>query len=82
MIETLPTDFILLTVTLSQLWRVVLAKQYQTTPSKFCQNRSHQKLINGARAKFRYDQKLKNRNSGRIGLVLSKVYPYILRGKM
>ncbi len=43
-------------------------------PFKNFQNRSHQKLKNGARAKFRYDQKLKNRNSGRIGLVLSKVY--------
>jgi hypothetical protein len=74
MIETLPTDFILLTVTLSQLWRVLLVKQYQTTPSKVFQKRSHQKLKNGSRAKFCYDQKLKNRNSGRIGLVRSKVY--------
>ncbi len=82
MIETLPTDFILLTVTLSRLWRVMLANQYPTTPSKIFQNCSHQKLKNGARAKFCYDQKLKNHNSGRIGLVRSNMYPYILRGKM
>ena len=51
MIETLPIDFILLTVTLSRLWRVVLAKQYQTTPSK-----NFQKLLTPEAEKWRSRQ--------------------------
>ncbi len=51
MIATLPTDFILLTVSLSRLWRFVIGKSTKTESSKQSPKLLRPEAENGTRAK-------------------------------
>ncbi len=51
MIATLPTDFIMLTVSLSRLWHLVIGKSTKNESSKQSQKLLRPEAENGARAK-------------------------------